>query len=217
MYTPLDTIDPPVFLITTRLLPPNAVEGETVPDVSAGQIATWVSRASLDRDRPLVTVAFSKFGCTANLILHQTHSFILHLLHTSQAPLIPVFGLQTSRTVNKFANTTHCGRPDSNNNLPSNADSTMLFDSPNLGAPIVGGCVGWNECVVQSVEETATNWVVVAECVSGGRGNGKGGDERCLYLGEARRVLDKEVVKQLDWQFLRDTERDTLIRRVARG
>ncbi|KAJ3053605.1 hypothetical protein HK097_003872 [Rhizophlyctis rosea] len=243
MYFPIAAIDTPVFLITTRLLPTNASEGDTVPDVAAGQIATWTAHsssyypASTGTSQRLLDIVHYGLGhaihdestycsisnnplphsCTSNLIINHTRSFALHLLHTDQSALIPIFGLQTSRTANKFASMTHCGRPDSKHNLPPKSDASMVFDSPNIGSPLIGGVVGWNECVVVNVTENETNWLVTAECICGGKGLGEKGDESPLYLSKARQVLDPTVVQELDRVYRRDTERDTVIRRLGRS
>lgn len=69
-------LDEPIFLLTTRLLSPPptyALEKnlqqqyktpltEAVKYDTAGQIVSWVGRASLHPTRPRVVVALSKFG-----------------------------------------------------------------------------------------------------------------------------------------------------------
>jgi flavin reductase (DIM6/NTAB) family NADH-FMN oxidoreductase RutF len=98
----------------------------------AGQVATWVMLTSLVPEHLRVVTAISPFNQTQSL-LQQSQRFVINLLAQGQEDWLVLFGLHSSRDVDKFA-------------------GIDLSLSP-TGIPILPQTCGWAECVVgQSID-----------------------------------------------------------------
>ncbi|KAJ3292003.1 hypothetical protein HK104_005631 [Borealophlyctis nickersoniae] len=111
---------------------------------------------------------------------------------------------------------TPSGRPDSRNRLPSQSTASMVFESPIMGHPVVGGVCFWHECAVINVSEEAERWIVVAEVLCGGEGRDPN-DLRPLLMSTVMRDADPKVIAEMGAQYKRDSERDTVIVENARS
>lgn len=92
-----------VYLITT------AHEGK-----QAGMIATWLTLCSIVPEQPRIMAAISPCNFTYELI-SKSQKFVVHLLAEGQESLLPIFGLESSKNVNKFL---HVDYSVDNNNIP---------------------------------------------------------------------------------------------------
>src|SRR5436190_17382603 len=92
-----------------------------------GLVATWVMRASLDPEAPLVVVGLAPNHHTTELVL-SSGAFALHLLTQEQLELVWRFALGSSRDRDKLAG------------LATTAGET--------GAPILADCLAWLDCRV---------------------------------------------------------------------
>lgn len=90
-----------------------------------GLAATWVARASLDREIPLLLVAIAPNHFTAKLI-QAGGAFAAHLLPTDQAPRVWNFALGSGRDRDKLASET--------------------FRWASSGCPVLFDCLAWLEC-----------------------------------------------------------------------
>lgn len=92
-----------------------------------GLLATWVSPASIDRDRPVVLIGIAPNHFTAELI-DASRAFAAHLLHPDQTATAFDFAIGSGRDRDKFA--TH----------PATAGVT--------GSPVLDSSLAWLECRV---------------------------------------------------------------------
>ena len=74
--------------------------------VNAGFVITWVSEASLNRKKPKIIMVVSKFNKSLSVI-EQSRKVILNLLSSKQMKEFGIFGLKSSRDVDKFKNFVH--------------------------------------------------------------------------------------------------------------
>jgi flavin reductase (DIM6/NTAB) family NADH-FMN oxidoreductase RutF len=96
-------------------------------DRLGGLVATWVSSASIDPERPVVLIGLAPNHFTAELV-GASGRFALHLLCERQIDLVWRFALASGRDTNKF------------NGL------AIRFDADD--APILSDCLAWLDCRV---------------------------------------------------------------------
>jgi flavin reductase (DIM6/NTAB) family NADH-FMN oxidoreductase RutF len=85
-----------------------------------GLVATWVTQASIDPQRPVVVAGIAPNHFTAELI-ESSGTFLAHLIGVDQIELAWRFGLQSGRNTDKFSGlnitTTESGLPIVTNSL----------------------------------------------------------------------------------------------------
>jgi flavin reductase (DIM6/NTAB) family NADH-FMN oxidoreductase RutF len=113
-----------------------------------GLVATWVSRASLDPQAPLVVVGLAPNHYTAELAL-AAGGFALHLVAREQLELVWQFALGSGRDRDKLAG------------VPVTTGQT--------GAPILSKCLAWLECRVVTTYDSGDRIFFWADVVGGQR------------------------------------------------
>lgn len=73
---------------------------------NAGFVITWVSEASLNRKKPKIIMVVSKFNKSLSII-EQSRKVLLNLLSHKQMREFGIFGLKSSREINKFETFNH--------------------------------------------------------------------------------------------------------------
>ena len=98
----------------------------------SGQITTWVTLGSMVPEHLRIVTVISPRNFTFVLIQQSRH-FVVNLLAQGQQDWLPLFGLQSTREVNKF--------------------NGILTDTTANGIPILPNTCGWAECrTVQEVD-----------------------------------------------------------------
>jgi flavin reductase (DIM6/NTAB) family NADH-FMN oxidoreductase RutF len=151
----LKLVDREIWLVTS------AAKGRT-----GGLIATWVSAASIDPDRPIVLIGLAPNHFTAELVA-ASGRFALHLLHEGQIELVWRFALASGRDMDKFDGLAYRMEPG--------------------GAPILSDCLAWLDCRVRAQYDAGDRLFFWAE-VADGEVCGKGiplREKRMLELATA--------------------------------
>jgi flavin reductase (DIM6/NTAB) family NADH-FMN oxidoreductase RutF len=112
---------------------------------SSGQVATWVMLVTLIPERLRVIAAISPFNHTQSL-LHQSQRFVINLLAKGQEDWLVLFGLYSSRDINKFANI--------------NVSLSVT------GIPILPQTCGWAECVIGQSIDLGDRILYIADVVN---------------------------------------------------
>ena len=110
-----------------------------------GLTATWVTQASIDRQRPVLIAGIAPNHFTATLV-DESLAFAAHLLRADQAAVAFNFAQGSSRQRDKFAGLTTIARPS--------------------GPPILADCLAWCDCRVFSRHDTGDRlffWADVVE------------------------------------------------------
>jgi len=154
-----------------------------------GQVATWIMPATLVPDRPRIIAVLSPQNYTHDLIALSRH-FVLHLLAEDQAELLPHFGLQTGRDLDKFAG--------------------MQPRRSARDIPILDGCCGWAECRIVSSLDIGDRVVYVADILEQEIHAGT----IPLRKTEAFAAQPEEVRRQLEEKHRVDGERDRIFIRT---
>jgi len=110
-----------------------------------GLIATFVCQASIVPEMPRVLVGLARSHHTWELV-DASRAFALHLLGEANLDWVWRFGLQSGRTVDKFAG--------------------LDVRNGTSGSPILAGGLGWLDCQVESRLETGDRTVFLAEVVA---------------------------------------------------
>ncbi len=110
-----------------------------------GLVATWVSAASIDRERPVLMAGIAPNHFTAELI-DASGAFAAHLLRANQIDLAWKFANGSGRTRDKFAG------------LPAN-DSA--------GPPVLADCLAWFDCRVFARHDAGDRLFYWADVVAG--------------------------------------------------
>ncbi|MCM1981300.1 flavin reductase family protein [Lyngbya confervoides] len=169
--------NPEIYVVTTA-------QGDQL----AGQVATWVSLASLVPDQPRVALVLSPCTHTSSL-LRGRGSFVLQMLAADQAPLLERFGLYSGYHRPKFAD--------------------LEITHSDQGLPILPGTCGWAVCEVVEHVDLGDRVVWIANvsqqvCYP---------DRLPLRRAEALAQLPDSVRQQLLAQRQADIERDRQLRR----
>lgn len=110
----------------------------------SGQVATWIMPATLVPDRPRVAIVLSPQNFTHGLIA-ASGRFVLNLLAEEQHALVPLFGLHSTRDIDKF--------------------SDMQVERTSSGIAVLPGSCGWAECEVVSSMDLGDRIVYAADVV----------------------------------------------------
>ena len=127
----LDDVNKEVYLVTT-----------CYHSTKRGMIVTWVTSASLLPERKRLVLVVSPHHATTQGLLH-SRTFILHRLAREQVPLVPTFGLFSSREVDKFAQ--------------------LSVHLDERGIPIIPGTCGWARGNMIAYIDGGDRLVVLAE------------------------------------------------------
>ncbi|MDX1962826.1 MAG: flavin reductase family protein [Pirellulales bacterium] len=112
-----------------------------------GLVATWISQASIDPERPVMVAGIAPNHYTAELI-DAAGGFGLHLLSAAQTALALNFAIGSGRERDKLAN---------------------LEVLPSGGAPIIRDCLAWLECRVINRYQTGDRNYYWADVLAAGR------------------------------------------------
>jgi flavin reductase (DIM6/NTAB) family NADH-FMN oxidoreductase RutF len=110
-----------------------------------GLVATWVSQASIDAERPVVVAGIAPNHFTAELI-ESSRGFVAHLISADHIALAWQFGLQSGCNVDKFAG--------------------LEVTSTSSGLPIIKKALAWLECRVIAKYDAGDRWFYWADVVS---------------------------------------------------
>jgi len=159
----------------------------------SAMIATWIVPATLAPDAPRVLAALSLSNFTVELV-SRSGRFALQMLARDQADLVPLFGLRSSRDLDKFSEVPVAARTPG-------------------GLPLIDGTCGFCECHVVQRVELGDRVAVIADIV-GQQARSPGVEPlRARDLADA---LPAETVAELLRKRAADGIRDsTLIRRFA--
>ncbi len=108
----------------------------------SGQIATWIMPVTLVPDRPRIAAIISPQNFTHGLIA-ESGRFVVNLLSDEQHALLPLFGLHSSRDMDKFEG--------------------MEFDRSPQGIAVLRGTCGWAECRIVSSLDLGDRIVYAAD------------------------------------------------------
>lgn len=110
----------------------------------SGQVATWILPATLVPDRPRVAIVLSPRNFTHGLIA-ASGRFVLNLLAEEQHALVPLFGLHSTRDIDKFAD--------------------IQVERTSSGIAVLPGSCGWAECDIVSSMDLGDRIVYAADVV----------------------------------------------------
>ncbi|MEX2174276.1 MAG: flavin reductase family protein [Pirellulaceae bacterium] len=140
----LDQIDGVLRLLDREVWVVTAADGSR----RGGLAATWVSPASIHRERPVLLAAIAPNHFTAELI-DASQAFAAHLLRADQAAVAWNFAAGSSRQRDKFAGlatTTSAG-----------------------GSPLLADCRAWCDCRVITRYDTGDRLLFWADVVAAGQ------------------------------------------------
>jgi flavin reductase (DIM6/NTAB) family NADH-FMN oxidoreductase RutF len=123
--------NPELYVIT-------AAHGDQV----SGQITTWVTLGALVPEHLRVVTVISPRNFTFALI-QNSQRFVVNLLAEGQQEWLPLFGLQSTRDLNKF--------------------DGLLTDTTASGIPILPQTCGWTECQVVHTVDLGDRHVLIAD------------------------------------------------------
>ena len=152
-------------------------------DQLAGQVATWVTLATLVPESPRVVVVLSPHTHTSSLLKNQT-SFVLNMLAEDQAPWLERFGLRSGFQQDKF--------------------SDIAMTKTDSGLPILPETCGWALCDVSETLDVGDRIIWVADVVQ----QSVNPNKQPLRRVEGLDALPAEVRQELLQQRLADIERD---------
>jgi len=154
----------------------------------SGMIITWVTSASLIPDDKRIVLVLSPHNHTTQALFRR-RQFILHLLANDQAALIPIFGLYSSRDVDKFASVPFALDEDS-------------------GIPIVDGTCGWARGNLISQMDTGERFIVLAQIEK----ETAPPATQPLQVRDLAQHLPADTLQEMQEKYFRDVERDRRIR-----
>jgi flavin reductase (DIM6/NTAB) family NADH-FMN oxidoreductase RutF len=108
----------------------------------SGQVTTWVTLGALVPEHLRVVIAISPRNFTFSLI-QKSQRFTVNLLAEGQQDWLPLFGLQSTREIDKFAE--------------------ILTDTTASGIPILPQTCGWAECQIVQTVDLGDRHVIIAD------------------------------------------------------
>jgi|SRR5262245_26654184 len=121
--TKTEEIDSALRLIDREVWIITAADGQR----RGGLVATWISTASIDRERPVLLAGLGPNHFTTELV-QSSKAFAAHLLRTQQTDLAWDFARDSGRNRDKFAN--------------------LGVETHETGSPILTNCLAWFDCRV---------------------------------------------------------------------
>ncbi len=113
-----------------------------------GCVATFVNRASIDRQRPVISAAIAVNHFTHDLI-ERSGAFAAHLISANQIELAWRFGIRSGRDVDKFAG--------------------VAWRPAATGSPIIESSLAWLDCRVFDCHPGGDRTYFLADVLSGER------------------------------------------------
>jgi flavin reductase (DIM6/NTAB) family NADH-FMN oxidoreductase RutF len=138
----LDQIDSALRLLDRELWIITADDGPC----RGGLIATWVSSASIDRERPVLLAGLAPNHFTTELV-QSSRAFAAHLLRPEQTEIAWNFARDSGRDRNKFK------------------DLEVEFHE--TGSPILKDCLAWFDCCVFARYDAGDRLFLWADIVAG--------------------------------------------------
>ena len=130
-----------------------------------GLVATWLSQASIERQRPVVVVGLAPNHFTAELV-ESSGGFVAHLIDASNIDIAWRFGLGSGRDIDKFID-------------------VALLDSSSRW-PILADALAWVECRVFAKYDAGDRWFFWADVNAGDKlREGQPLRERALFAAAA--------------------------------
>jgi flavin reductase (DIM6/NTAB) family NADH-FMN oxidoreductase RutF len=173
--------NPEIYVITA------AHEGR-----SSGQVTTWVTLGALVPERLRLVTVVSPRNFTFGLI-QGSQRFVVNLLGEGQQDWLPLFGLRSSRDMNKF-------------------DGILTQTTP-TGIPILPGTCGWAECQIVQDVDLGDRYVLIADVLHHELDESR----KPLRRIEAMAALPLEVGQALARKRLLDIECDRALMQADRG
>ena len=137
-----------------------------------GLTATWVSPASIDRQRPVLLVGIAPNHFTSQLI-EKSHAFVAHLLRADQAALAFDFARDSGHLRDKLAG--------------------LEFATAVSGAPVLRDCLAWLDCRVFARHDTGDRFFYFGDVVAAGQvSSGQSLREQAFFAqlsAEAKQIL----------------------------
>jgi flavin reductase (DIM6/NTAB) family NADH-FMN oxidoreductase RutF len=149
----------------------------------SGQITTWVTLGALVPEYLRVVAVISPLNFTFGLI-QQSQRFVVNLLAEGQQDWLPLFGLQSTREVNKF--------------------DGIVFETTASGIPILPHTCGWAECQTVQEMDLGDRLVIIADVLNHAFNESR----KPLCRAEAMAALSPEVGQALAQKRLLDIEGD---------
>lgn len=150
---------------------------------ASGQITTWVTLGALVPDRLRVVAVVSPRNFTFGLI-QKSQRFVVNLLAEGQHNWLPLFGLQSTREVNKF--------------------NGIAFETTADGIPILPLTCGWANCQILQQVDLGDRIILIADVVN----HEVDVSRKPLCRAEAMAALPPEVGQALAQKRLLDIEGD---------
>ncbi len=153
----------------------------------SGQITTWVALGALIPEHLRVVAVISPLNFTFGLI-RQSQRFVVNLLAEGQQDWLPLFGLHSTREINKF--------------------DGIVFETTANGIPILPQTCGWAECQIVQEVDLGDRTVIIADVLN------HEVDEvrKPLCRAEAMAALPPEVGQALAQKRLLDIECDRALK-----
>jgi flavin reductase (DIM6/NTAB) family NADH-FMN oxidoreductase RutF len=152
----------------------------------SGQITTWVTLGGLVPEQLRVVAAISPRNFTFALI-QKSQRFVVNLLTQGQQDWLPLFGLQSTREVNKFAD--------------------ILVKTTSSGIPVLPQTCGWAECQVVQEIDMGDRIIIIADVLN----HEVDESRKPLCRAEAMAALPPEVGEALAQKRLLDIEGDRVL------
>lgn len=168
-------VNPEIYVITA------AYEGN-----ASGQVATWVTLGALVPDHLRVVAVLSPRNLTFELIQKSQH-FVINLLAEGQQDWLPLFGLQSSRDINKFAG--------------------IFAETTSRNIPILPHTCGWAECRTVQEVDLGDRVVVIADVLQ----QEVHASRKPLCRAEAMAALPLHISQALAQKRLLDIECDRVL------
>jgi flavin reductase (DIM6/NTAB) family NADH-FMN oxidoreductase RutF len=165
-------VNPELYVITA------ASEGRT-----SGQITTWVTLGALVPEHLRAVAVISPLNFTFGLI-RESQRFVVNLLAEGQQDWLPLFGLQSTRDINKF--------------------DGILFETTADGIPILPQTCGWAECQIVQEVDLGDRHIVIADVLN----HEVDESRKPLCRAEAMAALTPEVGQALAQKRRLDIEGD---------
>jgi flavin reductase (DIM6/NTAB) family NADH-FMN oxidoreductase RutF len=155
----------------------------------SGQITTWVTLGSLVPEHLRVVTVISPRNFTFTLI-QKSQRFVVNLLAEGQQDWLPLFGLQSTRDLNKF--------------------DGILTETTATGIPILPQICGWAECQVVQAVDLGDRHVLIADVLHHQLHDSR----KPLRRIEAMAALPPDVGQALAQKRLLDIECDRVLMQV---
>jgi flavin reductase (DIM6/NTAB) family NADH-FMN oxidoreductase RutF len=149
----------------------------------SGQITTWVTLGSLVPEHLRVVTVISPRNFTFALIQKSRH-FVVNLLAEGQQDWLPLFGLQSTREIDKF--------------------DGILTEMTANGIPVLPQTCGWADCQVVQAMDLGDRHVIIADILHHQLHESR----KPLRRSEAMAALPTEVGQALAQKRLLDIECD---------